>query len=1202
VANEIIGIEAVFDSGNFDKGAKSVLEGINRIINQLTVLNAMTFATGKNVGAMTQNMQDNAKKIVDAAEKIRQGIGSAGSGGMGGGGAGGGTFGEAGENAGNDFMRGFANINWSRVIRDFQGFGSVLGGALGGPLGMAIGSTLGKVFDDAGRMIKDFINGVVSMVGQTIEGLFIVLSSKAVYFQDQMIYLDTLLARIGVEQGGFASVGEALDSIGDSADALLARIQELALETPYAIDEVLNMFRSLTGRGVNIDLALDTIKSLSDAGAGLALPNYELTRLTQNLVQVATTGKLYERDIYEFGRAGIDVAQMLRQYLNMSVEEAKVALREGAVSAEEFLKIFNQFTADKFEGAAERLTRTVSGMYQKFEDIRNFLGKDIFGPVFDDLAEPLTKILDALIAISTSPIPRMFGDTFAQMFRDIGFLTRYSIEDIQKEILEFVLWFLRLANRFAPYGYEMMLNWGIGLVKGAIKAITAVVRLISGMFKWFLAPGSPPRAVPDIYKWGVDTLTEYMKGMLNADFDILENIQDPLEKVLSQLEFSPNQITSMLQEFTVGFTKALQKFKLTGIIDKAFLDQVRSMGFEYGNALAKLTKLQFKLSGAQDAVNIAEKLLELEEERLEKAKEYYDVSDANVRKLVQEYNTLLRAGASKDILAVKKEEINAQIDNREEAAKNIELSEKAVDKAEEQLDVSRKQLELIEERVEKQEKLLNQLLRLTQYELDAVDAAGKLEDALSDIDDLGIGIEPPDFSEFDTVLNAELEQLEKDINAELVNLRSDWAIFLFKLRQEWRKTDWASETQPLIDAFTNLNSSAEDLLALLSGKGGLQEALKNFWRYVAFPLPEGWWESYDEYLETPKNEGYTRMMDREPQEGMRFDPFTWGSNMGLKAREAFISSFNDQSQRRGMFDGLTSEELKTRWNTFWQNLGLGAGYILSNIDTSGYERQFSNLTSEERRTIWQTFWINLKQNVNDSLSNIDDSGYNRMFDGLTSEEKQNRWSTLWKTFRSKVTMTLLDIETDVTTTFNLIGAKIDTFVVLKKIQWDQFWDDIYTKLKTVVDDMKRKVTEKFDDIGLEFETLQTFVDDLRSAFQTLHTWMSNVVTKLGELWTALLQGTLPDWLLSMFPGSPPPFAIGMKLNTAELEKFSGAVSDMKVGIRSSDYLKSGRVTPSTVSNVNTSNIYNFGGNNINNGMDIAMFDVMMQRALARSIT
>jgi len=957
-------------------------------------------------------------------------------------------------------------------------------------------------------------------------------------------------------------------------------------------------------------------------------------------------------------------------------------------------------------------------MTQKLRDLLYFLGRDIFGPLLDELSEPFTKIIDAMIEVSRSGVFEYMGKVFADMFKNIGFITNESVNSVQIKILNFLTWLVKSGNKIASYGYKMMLQWGIGLVKGAIEAITKVVSIIASVFSWFLRPQSPPRVLPDIYKWGVETMQEWLRGFTNIDFDILNAIQDPLESILSQLEFKPNQITDILQQFTASFKDALEVFKLTGVIDESFLDQIRSMGYEYGDALANLAELQFELYGAklaveaaeavvkakEDELELAEDLLETEQERLETAREYYEKSDVNVRKLVQEYNDLVRSGASKSVLLAKKEEIDAAMGERDIAKENIAIAEEKVkqaedyvdqkrdelDDAKELLDIEKENLETIQERVDAQEELLNQLLRLTEYEEEALEIGKELGEALGDIElpDFGaMDLEMPDIA---GELDAELEHARIALIIQLAIMGDRWREFVEDMQKEWGLVDWDAETKPLVDAFTNLTTNAGLLLDILIKPGGLNEALGNMvdnfigiqgaadaianvWGILTgdpfttglFPgttfslnpddwFPEDWqgiipwlfsdvdWSFdvgamlkrhfgedglWDTIFETITTKITTWWDDIKIKTGEKWDEIKIKIDEKITDIETILTTFFTEkktewdtfwtnfattvsTKTEGIRTVLSTwiEDNKIKWNTFWDEAGTKVDTKWEEIKTWISTKSAEAATTIEtwiadRKLGWDTFWSEAATTVETKWEEIKTWVSTKSAEITTSietwiTERTSGWDTFWSGAVTTVETEWGNIKTAIDTKVNEIGLKIQGFIDEKKPVWETFWGNLKTTVETVTTDIKTWIDTTFTEIGEFFTPIQTLVDNLCTAFDTLKTNIGNVITKIGDFFRDLASRVLPDWVLDLFPGSPPPFSVGMKVNTKELDSFSKSFLKLpSIATPSSE-----RFTPATTRNTTANNTFNFGNNNINNGMDAAMFETMLQRSLARALT
>ena len=112
-----------------------------------------------------------------------------------------------------------------------------------------------------------------------------------------------------------AAVGfETVLSPGQNVNALLLDIQENAVKTPFDTDALTLSTQKLaliTKNGLQAEnTVLDLGKALAAAGRGTA----ELNRMATNLQQVGTNALITERDIREFGNAGIDITDIVLRF------------------------------------------------------------------------------------------------------------------------------------------------------------------------------------------------------------------------------------------------------------------------------------------------------------------------------------------------------------------------------------------------------------------------------------------------------------------------------------------------------------------------------------------------------------------------------------------------------------------------------------------------------------------------------------------------------------------------------------------------------------------------------------------------------------------------------------------------------------------------------------------------------------------------
>lgn len=181
------------------------------------------------------------------------------------------------------------------------------------------------------------LNRSANTAGSGVSGManqFAAASAKATVLANMLTSLGTKavgLAKGFVEMGisynaqiekyttGFTNM---LGSAQAAQEAMQA-IQEDAAKTPFDVESLTKANQYLISAGENASYARSTIMALGDAVSATGGGNDELNRMSQNLQQIANTGKATTADIKQFAYAGIDVYGILADYTGKSTTEVQ---------------------------------------------------------------------------------------------------------------------------------------------------------------------------------------------------------------------------------------------------------------------------------------------------------------------------------------------------------------------------------------------------------------------------------------------------------------------------------------------------------------------------------------------------------------------------------------------------------------------------------------------------------------------------------------------------------------------------------------------------------------------------------------------------------------------------------------------------------------------------------------------------------------
>lgn len=181
------------------------------------------------------------------------------------------------------------------------------------------------------------LNRSANTAGSGVSGManqFAAASAKATVLANMLTSLGTKavgLAKGFVEMGisynaqiekyttGFTNM---LGSAQAAQEAMQA-IQEDAARTPFDVASLTQANQLLISAGENAAYSRKVINALGDAVSATGGGNAELSRMAQNLQQVANVGKASAVDIKQFAYAGINIYQILADYTGKSVQEVQ---------------------------------------------------------------------------------------------------------------------------------------------------------------------------------------------------------------------------------------------------------------------------------------------------------------------------------------------------------------------------------------------------------------------------------------------------------------------------------------------------------------------------------------------------------------------------------------------------------------------------------------------------------------------------------------------------------------------------------------------------------------------------------------------------------------------------------------------------------------------------------------------------------------
>ena len=518
------------------------------------------------------------------------------------------------------------------------------------------------------RRIRDIVTGVLVIdVFRKLSGVLGDLKTQAIdavdVFQRLTIRFQTLAAIDFAEKFG-GSVTDALDQVNDKVQETLGWVRKMAVTTPFSVASISNALAYAQAFGFVEDAAKRLTLATGDFVAGMGLTDENMQRIIWNFGQMMASGRVLGREIRDLANNMVPVmkiTEMLAEEYEVTTEAMKKMMKEGVISAEEFIGTFVMLAETQFEGAMERMVKTITGVRQNIKDfIDTIFGMEMLGPVLDKVTAGLAGLLESLFSDKTLRMATGFGLALANVYdiitqsvkgtlipaiRDlfstfgIGAPTVYTFAsaiikaglavkfmiDIMALAIRGVARFVEsissmigtnlgdIANDAESWGANIIISFARGMAN-ALSYILNVLTRIAQIFTKWLRGSSPPKLLPDLDKWGSDAMKSYMEGWASADFGIFEDIAGKIANYIRSIrpEIDETNIIPRILGGREGISAAIDEVRRTGVVTESVLDGIFKKAGITSEALREYVKLMLNLEAASKQAAEAQKLLDFD--------------------------------------------------------------------------------------------------------------------------------------------------------------------------------------------------------------------------------------------------------------------------------------------------------------------------------------------------------------------------------------------------------------------------------------------------------------------------------------------------------------------------------------------------------------------------------------------------------------
>ena len=402
-----------------------------------------------------------------------------------------------------------------------------------GPL-KSVGGALGEIGKiAAGVSLGNMLSQGVGALAGMAKGA---LDSYAAYEQLGKS-INSLTAKEALLTGQASTLQQAMGQTAGKSKELLDWIQRLAIESPFRQEDVAGAFRLSLAFGFSTKEAQRLTTAMVDFTTATGASGETIERVSRALGQIKTRGKLSMEELNQLAEGGVDALRILGDATGKTGKDLMDSITKGQIDANFAIQAILKDMEKMYAGAGKSAATSMSGLLSTLSEIKDTVGRDLLGGVFQSFQAPLAGLTTILTAPEFRAGVQQWGATLGQFSSDQIQGAADAMERIDKAITPLIdakapLWLTGLQALAAAGGSE----FGITITPKVTKVVTPDGGLTFEVTPWAATVTNKEGGL-----LGVDVVA----GRITAD----ANTKDDLPPVILTANWKEGTIGSAIAAF-----------------------------------------------------------------------------------------------------------------------------------------------------------------------------------------------------------------------------------------------------------------------------------------------------------------------------------------------------------------------------------------------------------------------------------------------------------------------------------------------------------------------------------------------------------------------------------------------------------------------------------------------------------------------------
>lgn len=465
----------------------------------------------------------------------------------------------------------------------------------------------------------------IDVMGELTSSIY----TQAAAYDILVTSLEAMIARDQARAGLADSAAEAMEKNGaairQAAKDTAEWTVQLGIASRYSSAELQSLYSLGATYGFTGEQLKPLVGIMVDWGSATGRSSADMEGAIRAFGQIAQKGQVAGQELKQLADHGVPALEYLAQGFGVSTAKMKEMVADGAVPAAEALQMITEAMAKDYAGATSKFAQSIVGLTTSLQDlidinIREF-GLGIADGILPYLAELVTWLNNPAIREGARALGEQVGEAVGNFFawggailstedplRTLAYLIDQTIPGVGHlfdTLRETIPVFLELASAAFEYGAAIVSNLASGMLAAASDVLDAL-SYVAGIINYWLAPGSPPRILPDLDLWGMEWIETLVGGFKDADLSGILDLQKSIRAAFTNLipmgSIDASGVIPAVLGTTEGVARAIGDLSNLGVITQDVLDQIRVSAGNAGDEVVGLIESYAALVKASNAL------------------------------------------------------------------------------------------------------------------------------------------------------------------------------------------------------------------------------------------------------------------------------------------------------------------------------------------------------------------------------------------------------------------------------------------------------------------------------------------------------------------------------------------------------------------------------------------------------------------------